>query len=307
MVRVPFSAVHSGENQRVFANWAAWKKDQPPPDAAALLVEIENIHAPAQAELDRVRARCLRYNMALIETGAPADKAGVRAFGRALGLERLDRNLCADGDGVTSLRVAGAGQRGEYIPYSNQPLNWHTDGYYNDLHHQIGAFILYCVQNAAEGGENAVLDPEWIYLRMREREPAWVEALHAPDAMTIPANVKDGRLLRPEQTGPVFLVSERHGSLHMRYTARKRHVEWKNDTATREAAAWLEETMNGDVAPVVRLKLKPGQGLVSNNVLHNRAGFSDAPGRERVVYRARYYDRVAGAGLADLPPNALTP
>ena len=135
---------------------------------------------------------------------------------------------------------------------------------------------------------------------MREREPAWINALCAPDAMTIPANLENGRQLRPARTGPVFLVSQRHGSLHMRYTARKRHVEWKNDAAVQEAAAWLEEIMHSDAAPVVRLKLKPGQGLVSNNVLHNRAGFNDAPGRERMVYRARYYDRIAGTAPADL-------
>jgi hypothetical protein len=47
---------------------------------------------------------------------------------------------------------------------------------------------------------------------------------------------------------------------------------------------------------VFALRLAGGQGLVCNNVLHNRSAFNDAPapGRGRLVYRARYFDRVAG-------------
>jgi len=32
---------------------------------------------------------------------------------------------------------------------------------------------------------------------------------------------------------------------------------------------------------------------VCNNVLHARTAFRDAPGDRRLLYRARYYDRVA--------------
>ncbi len=34
----------------------------------------------------------------------------------------------------------------------------------------------------------------------------------------------------------------------------------------------------------------------SNNVLHDRAGFSDDESHRRLLYRARYYDRIAGTG-----------
>jgi hypothetical protein len=33
-------------------------------------------------------------------------------------------------------------------------------------------------------------------------------------------------------------------------------------------------------------------GLVSNNVLHDRSGFTEDPARRRLLYRARYYERV---------------
>jgi hypothetical protein len=36
-------------------------------------------------------------------------------------------------------------------------------------------------------------------------------------------------------------------------------------------------------------------GLLCNNVLHTRDGFSDRPDApQRLLYRARYFDRIAG-------------
>jgi hypothetical protein len=39
-------------------------------------------------------------------------------------------------------------------------------------------------------------------------------------------------------------------------------------------------------------------GLVCNNVLHDRAAFSDSDTQKRLLYRARYYDRIV-----DAPPS----
>jgi len=38
--------------------------------------------------------------------------------------------------------------------------------------------------------------------------------------------------------------------------------------------------------------LQPGMGLLCNNVLHDRSGFTDDPARPRLIYRARYHDRI---------------
>ena len=35
-------------------------------------------------------------------------------------------------------------------------------------------------------------------------------------------------------------------------------------------------------------------GVLCNNVLHERTGFVDDPAAPRLLYRARYHDRVAG-------------
>jgi len=236
-----------------------------------------------------------RSNLALFHWARPsADPAVLTRFLAQLGLARLDHNLGAEEDGVTALAdKAGAGRT--YIPYTSRPLSWHTDGYYNPPHRQIRAWALYCVSDAAEGGANQALDHEVAYIRLRDENPDWIAALMAPDAMTIPANAGDEGVLRGAQAGPVFSVDPRDGRLHMRYSARQRNVAWRQDAATQAAAARLLALFSAGDAHILSVRLTPGQGVLSNNVLHRRDGFSDAPGRRRLILRARYYDRVADA------------
>jgi len=172
-------------------------------------------------------------------------------------------------------------------------LLWHTDGYYNVPNEQIRAFILHCVRPAATGGENRLLDPEIAYILLHDADPEYTKALSAPQAMTIPAHAPHGIELRPAQTGPVFSTSA--GALHMRYTARTRSIEWQADDTTRAAVQFLNRVLDTDSPYVFSLRLTPGQGLVCNNVLHNRSAYIDdpAPGMGRLVYRARYLYRIA--------------
>jgi hypothetical protein len=79
----------------------------------------------------------------------------------------------------------------------------------------------------------------------------------------------------------------------MRYTARTRSIVWRADAATQAAVQRLREILDSDSPYVFRLRLAAGQGLVCNNVLHDRSAFTDAPGAGRLVYRARYLDRIA--------------
>ena len=146
---------------------------------------------------------------------------------------------------------------------------------------------------AATGGENRLLDHEIAYILLRDADPEYVKALSAPDAMTIPANATEGAEFRPARTGPVF--SSDAGHLHMRYTARTRSIEWRSDGTTRAAVQFLDRALDADSPYVFALRLSGGQGLVCNNVLHNRSAFTDdaSPGLGRLVYRARYSDRIA--------------
>ena len=147
---------------------------------------------------------------------------------------------------------------------------------------------------ATEGGTSELLDHELAYIRLRDENPEWIRALMATDAFTIPANVEGGEAIRPDHTGPVFSVLPGSGHLHMRYSARQRNVIWKDDDRTREAAAFLLDLFKRGDEFTIRHRLAAGEGVVSNNVLHRRDGFrdGDAVEHKRLVYRARYYQRL---------------
>jgi hypothetical protein len=120
----------------------------------------------------------------------------------------------------------------------------------------------------------------------------------AADAVTIPGRLDEDGVARAEQSGPVFSVDAQTGALHMRYTARTRSVLWKDDAPTRAAVAFLWQLLAGDGPHMFRLTLAPGMGLVCNNVLHDRAGFVDDPLQPRLLYRARYLDRIRAPASA---------
>jgi len=223
-----------------------------------------------------------------------ADKSIPHQLARQLGLVRLEGNYLADEDGLSSITPAGdAGNaRGDFIPYTHKPINWHTDGYYNALDRRILGMTLHCAQDAEAGGENALLDHEIAYLQLRDVNPDYVAALMRPDAMTIPARMDEDSVARPEQSGPVFAVDPVQGFLYMRYTARTRSIIWKGDAVTQAAVKTLADILAGSEY-LLTARLRPGMGLICNNVLHTRNAFSDSPRHRRLLYRGRYYDRLS--------------
>jgi len=238
--------------------------------------------------------RVRRCNMA-IYAGAMLDEDTdiPRRLGEQFGLSRLDANWLAGEDGISEIRVFDDGTQKHYIPYTDRPIKWHTDGYYNSPEWQIRGMVLHCVRSAASGGENRLMDHEMAYLLLREESPEHIHALMQPDAMVIPERVDEKDGVRAAQGGPVFSLDD-DGNLHMRYTARTRSIAWKQDAATQAAVAALERLLNQDGLPhIFQAQLEPGMGLLCNNVLHDRATFSDDPARPRLLYRARYLDRIA--------------
>lgn len=278
-----------------YRRWRDHKLAVAPTQAEDLIVEIADLEAPTAAEKAKAVRLCRQANMAVYASAAPrpADKQAIRRFAAAFGLRRLDANVLADDDGVTPIRAAVDGTRARYIPYTERAISWHTDGYYNALDRQVRGMVLHCARPAAVGGESALMDPEIAYILLRDRDPQLVAALMRPNAMSIPANDEEG-LARPERSGPVFSIDAR-GALHMRYTARGRNVVWLDDPEVRRAVAALEALLAGDSPYIIRHRLTAGQGLLCNNVLHNRSAFSDAgDGAKRLLYRARFFERVAG-------------
>jgi len=286
-------------NESGYQAWRERKLANYPRSTEELVVEVKDPRNLTRAEFEAILQRLQKANMALYAsaTGNDPDPEIPLALGRRFGARHLNHNWLSDDTGLTSLKVASDGVRKHYIPYSNRPIKWHTDGYYNRPEEQIHSLILHCVQSAGSGGENALLDHEIAYLLLRDRNPDHIPALMGPEVMTIPPRMSQDKIARREERGPVFSILE-DGNLHMRYTIRTRHVIWSDAPDTRAALQALDEILHGDSPYIFRGRLEPGMGLISNNILHDRTGFSDDQRGVRHLYRARYYDRLASTGVA---------
>lgn len=283
--------------------WRETKLSTAPRTLDELIVEIGDPRHLTELEENALLERCRRANLAIYAgtTGDDPDKSIPALLGERFGLRRLDHNHGADEDAITSLTVQVDSRHVGYIPYTNRPIAWHTDGYYNALEHQIQGLLLHCVRPAEQGGENGLLDPEILYIQVRDQDPDFIRALMHPECMTIPANPGDGSSLgdtqgardpRPDRTGPVFSVGP-EGHLHMRYTDRTRSIRWRDEPVTAQAVNCLKSVLHGPSPWHFQGRLESGWGLLSNNVLHTRTAFTDGA-TPRLLYRARYYDRIAG-------------
>lgn len=287
------------ENHDQYLRWRDAKLKHAATSLDDLIVEVANPYDLSSREYGAILRRCINNNMAIYVSPATddPDRGVPHALARQLGLQQIDHNWLGDEDGLTSLTTNDDTDHSGYIPYSSRPIKWHTDGYYNSQGSQIFGLILHCVRRAEKGGANALLDHEIAWLLLRERDPALIAALMAPDVMTIPARRRNGVVVRKAETGPVFSVDQETGNLHMRYTARTRSIGWKADAVTQAAVQALEDILESDVPYIMRGRLEPGMGLVCNNVLHDREGFEDGPQHKRLLFRARYYDRIANTDV----------
>lgn len=287
------------ETKSAYDLWREAKLAAYPRSIDDIRVRVADLAAPTPDEQHAILVACQRCGMALFETSAATDseaaRAGLRRFAAAFGLGALEDHRSADSDGIVAIEVTEQDGKRGFIPYTNKPLNWHTDGYYNAHKDAIRGMILHCVRPAAAGGINALLDPEIVYIRLRDHDPNLLAAMMHPEAMTIPESVEEDGRVRPTSTGPVFAFDPDDGSLSMRYTARARNVIWRDDEDTRAAVAFLDGLLAKEQEPLIlKHKLEAGQGLISNNILHTRTAFENGAGSARLLLRGRYRKRVAG-------------
>ena len=284
------------DDGRAYAAWRERKLDIAPRRVEDIVVALDDPRALSADERRALLERCAAANMAIYSsnTAGDPDKEIPRRLGLQLGLVHLDSHWLTDDDAISPISVRGAEERGErkeFIPYTDKPIRWHTDGYYNLPERTVRGMVLHCVESAASGGENQLLDHEIAYILLRDENPDFIRALSQPDAMTIPPRMDDSGEARAAQPGPVFSV-DGAGFLHMRYTARTISIEWRNDAATQAAVAALARILAGSTPWTLHGRLEPGMGLACNNVLHDRSGFTETPQKRRLLYRARYHERV---------------
>jgi Taurine catabolism dioxygenase TauD, TfdA family len=286
------------ENDAAYGDWRAAKLSVTKAMAALPPVAIENLSNPTRSEKAELARRCRLVNFAMYSSDcgdSPETRIALRRFAAGFGLRIAEVHRSAGDEGIVALRPSDAESKRGYIPYSTRSMNWHTDGYYNDADFRVSGFVLHCARPATDGGVNQIIDPEMIYIRMRDENPDHLRALMHPAAMTIPENRESDGSLRPASVGPVFYADAETGRMQMRYTARTRSIEWRDDPDTVAAEAFLRQCLSAGDPAMLQVKLKAGQGILNNNVLHNRTGFQkgDDPDCNRLIYRVRFSNRVA--------------
>jgi hypothetical protein len=220
------------DDPRPTAAWREQKLDSAPRRIEDILVALDDPRALTAGERDaHCWKRCATANMAIYtsNTVGDADKEIPRGLGRQLGLAHLDSHWLTDDDAISPISVRGAEERGErreFIPYTDKPIRWHTDGYYNLPERTVRGMILHCVQSAATGGENQLLDHEIAYILLRDENPDHIRALSRAGCHDHPG--APGR--EPASPAPpsrAGVLGRCAGFLHMRYTARTISIEWR--------------------------------------------------------------------------------
>ncbi len=283
-------------DDKAFSRWADLKRQAYEKRHSAVFAPVVEIAADGSLSDEarqQVKQHLHDYNFVLYRLADECSDhlAMVKRLSAELGLQEPDKNLCAAEDRITRLTVTDHGRAHTYIPYTNRAIGWHTDGYYNPWDQRVLSFILHCQQPAASGGENRLLDPDMVYIHLREHNPAFVRALSDEVVMCIPANYENDELIRPQTCSAVFVEEPGH-ALAMRFSKRTRNIIWKQDTVTQEALNCLFEYLDSDTPYVIEHRLAAGEGVINNNVLHTRSAFTDDASNKRIFYRARFYSRI---------------
>ncbi len=292
-----FGGAFDLENTAAYAAWRRSKLTITPRAGAAPSLKVVDLSQPTESEKTAILQQVAESNFAIYQAERYSENevevgAQLRAFTDAFGLRIAEAHRSAGTNGVVALKVSMAEHQRGFIPYSRKAMNWHTDGYYNSESDTIRAFVLHCVRQADIGGQSQIIDNEIAYIRLRDASPEAVALLMDPSAMTIPESPEADGSVRPVSIGPVFFIED--GKLIMRYTARTRSISWKSE-ATQKAAALLQNLLESERDYLHTLTLRPGQGILNNNTLHNRTAFdpsADTGTSQRMLYRVRFNNRL---------------
>jgi len=273
--------------------WRDEKLANAPTQLSDCIVEIQNPFDLSSAEKNKIISLCQKGNFVLFQI-QPIDQydKAIVSINTQCGLKDFDQHLFVKTGGLAHITQSDKKDQGEFIPYTDKNLGWHTDGYYNAVEQRIRAFSLFCVEPAVQGGVNEWVDPQMMYLLLREDNPDVVKALTHPEAMSIPEHKVDGKVRRATSTGPVFFIDEPTNELSMRYTQRKKNIVFLDSLEIKQAVEHLDALLNTTTDYHFEHLMQTGQGLLCNNVLHKRNAFTDDKDNPRLLLRGRYFNRI---------------
>jgi hypothetical protein len=279
------------ENQTEYISWRDNKLSLYPKDIESLSIsfDFENIDINKITQLKKIVEN---YNFAIYDFSAQISDKKLQEFCVQLNLMSSVSNLLADENGISSITdnssLVQKKLNIEYIPYTNKPLNWHTDGYYHPLDSTVKSFLLHCNEPAQKGGENLLLDHEILYIFLRDHNPDFIDVLMQENIMEIPKNKNSGS--SSSSIGPVFYI-DTENFLNMRFTSRQQNIIWKKDDMIKKIKDYISSFILDDDKYIFKLLLKKNQGYIANNILHKREGYLDGENK-RLLKRLRFSERI---------------
>ena len=271
-----------------YSKWRDEKLAAYPENVGELVVELGDMTALSASEKSRILETVERANMCVYTAGSAAlEMDSLLALGTQLGVRRTDKSVRhAQSDELTD-----SGILNRAIPFSTRHCNWHTDATYYGSDNTIQALFLLCKRPAVAGGSNKVLDHEVLYIQLRDRHPGALEVLMNTDCFHY-RNPVSGEI-DLHRGGRVFWTNG-DGHLCHRFSFRKTDMAWSGANDVAAARQVLESLISEESPHVIEGRLESGMGLISNNVLHTRERLvdSDDAAHKRLLFRARFYDRV---------------
>ena len=266
-----------------FLRWAEEKEKNIPQNSDGILVNIHDINNVKISEIDKIKETIYKYNSCIYSSKiALKSNTNLLKFVELVGMKTYDCNNIESNEISTITPLQNS--KINYIPYTDKPLNWHTDGYYDKK--SIFSWLLHCVNPATQGGENYLLDHELVLREYLLRNDD-INNLMAEDALTIPES-KDTS--RSEISTYIFSFKNKYKRLHMRFSMRKDNIGTSAKASS--AIIKLKEIIENDCAKYsLTYKLQKNEGIITNNILHGRKAFKDDKVKRKLL-RIRSYERL---------------
>ena len=266
-----------------FLRWAEEKEKNIPQNSDGILVNIHDINNVKTSEIAKIKETIYKYNSCIYSSKiALKSNTNLLKFVELVGMRTYDCNNIESNEISTITPLQNS--KINYIPYTDKPLNWHTDGYYDKK--SIFSWLLHCVNPATQGGENYLLDHELVLREYLLRNDD-INNLMAEDALTIPES-KDTS--RSEISTYIFSFKNKYKRLHMRFSMRKDNIG--TSAKASPAIIKLKEIIENDCAKYsLTYKLQKNEGIITNNILHGRKAFKDDKVKRKLL-RIRSYERL---------------
>jgi Taurine catabolism dioxygenase TauD, TfdA family len=271
-----------------YKKWRDEKLAAYPKSIGELVVELGDMTALTEVEKGKIRERVELANMCIYTAGsADLNMDSLLALGKQLGVSDTDKaRRHSNSDELTNSGILNSA-----VPFTTRHIHWHTDATYYGSDKTIQALFLLCNRPAVEGGNNKVLDNEILYILLRDKDPDALNILMNKNCFKY-KNPKTGEIA--ENLGGKVFWTNTDGNLCHRFSFRKMDMAWSEDADVQAAKAVLETLIQEESEYVIEGRLESGLGLISNNVLHTREKLvdSDDAAQKRLLFRARFYDRV---------------